>query len=614
MKKVLTCLAILSFGLTTIKAQEITRETNEYDNGESGRIGLASDDSGNAYYFRTNRTTMAPNSYNTNVYIFHKDSSSGAPRKLFNLNTSLNYSQINGIDALPTGEYVGVCGGQTTGSGQKLWVNVSDSLGNTHYQYISNATTGTSVGYAFQFIDKDNYLVAANYLSYPRKGILMKLAVGASKSRTVTFQSNNGTVFIRGMERISSNVTYVCGTYSGVLNKPGLDTNNTGVSSFIMQINDDLNTQWIKSLGEEGDDILVTEIHADDNGIYLVGTINSSSPITIDNVTLEGNGNPTGFYLKLDLQGNALHGDVFTSTSSCYGQKVLPISSCGGFILQYRFIESMVVGADTITGNTAQFNGMLLKMSETGNVISKLPIQSMDTGSVAQFNGITAGTDDKSVIALCEYVGGADIGNHNLPYVNQADPAYTTQSIVDINWNQKPGPVTISNNSVSSGATSGTVVGELSTEDCDDEQHTYTLVSGAGDSDNGSFTIQGNEVTTNGTVTPGANMQIRVRSTDASGAFVEEVFTVNVENMIGLSDGNLTQETIQLYPNPTTGLITLQIDEPVKSIQLIDLQGANVSLDPKAKQFDLSDLSRGMYVMSIETHSGYQTHHKIILK
>ncbi len=93
-----------------------------------------------------------------------------------------------------------------------------------------------------------------------------------------------------------------------------------------------------------------------------------------------------------------------------------------------------------------------------------------------------------------------------------------------------PTNIYLSNNSISEGLPSGTVVGNFSTADPTwGDTFTYTLVTGSGDNDNASFSI------TNQTLYTAAvfdfqvqnTFNIRVRSTDQNGLWCEQTFVVS---------------------------------------------------------------------------------------
>ena len=75
---------------------------------------------------------------------------------------------------------------------------------------------------------------------------------------------------------------------------------------------------------------------------------------------------------------------------------------------------------------------------------------------------------------------------------------------------------------------SATTIGTLSSVDFNiGNTFTYTLASGVGDTDNSLFTISGNTLSTNSTVNAGT-YSIRVRSTDNSDLYFDEVFSIKV--------------------------------------------------------------------------------------
>ncbi len=100
--------------------------------------------------------------------------------------------------------------------------------------------------------------------------------------------------------------------------------------------------------------------------------------------------------------------------------------------------------------------------------------------------------------------------------------------------NSAPTDISLSPSAVPENAISGTTVGTLSTTDSDSgDTHTYTLVSGTGSTDNGSFSISGNTLKTAAVFDyeSRTSYSIRVRTTDSGGAYYEEQLTVSVTNV-----------------------------------------------------------------------------------
>ncbi|GIW78482.1 MAG: hypothetical protein KatS3mg105_0289 [Gemmatales bacterium] len=100
--------------------------------------------------------------------------------------------------------------------------------------------------------------------------------------------------------------------------------------------------------------------------------------------------------------------------------------------------------------------------------------------------------------------------------------------------NDLPTDINLSNNTVAENQPVGTVVGTFSTVDEDaGDTFTYALVSGPGDTDNGSFAIVGDQLQTNAVFDfeTQNTFSIRVRTTDAGGLTFDKIFTITVTNV-----------------------------------------------------------------------------------
>ncbi len=99
------------------------------------------------------------------------------------------------------------------------------------------------------------------------------------------------------------------------------------------------------------------------------------------------------------------------------------------------------------------------------------------------------------------------------------------------NVNEAPTDIGLSPAAVDENQSVNTVVGALSTVDPDSgDTFTYTLVAGAGSTDNASFNIAGGNLRTSAIFDFEAksSYSIRVRSTDSGGLFTEKAFTVTI--------------------------------------------------------------------------------------
>lgn len=95
-----------------------------------------------------------------------------------------------------------------------------------------------------------------------------------------------------------------------------------------------------------------------------------------------------------------------------------------------------------------------------------------------------------------------------------------------------------------------------------------------------------------------------------TGNFKSLVTSVNIEEIFKLV----------IYPNPTHGLITLQLpDAPMASVTIMDLKGLAIKtvpniIDEKTLQIDLGNLSAGTYSLLIETGQSKRVEKVIIIK
>jgi VCBS repeat-containing protein len=102
-------------------------------------------------------------------------------------------------------------------------------------------------------------------------------------------------------------------------------------------------------------------------------------------------------------------------------------------------------------------------------------------------------------------------------------------TVTDVN--EAPTDISLSSSTVAENQSVGTIVGAFGTADADTANtFTYALVSGVGDTDNGSFNVNGSDLRTSAIFDYEAKSvySIRVRSTDQGGLWVEKQFTITV--------------------------------------------------------------------------------------
>lgn len=106
------------------------------------------------------------------------------------------------------------------------------------------------------------------------------------------------------------------------------------------------------------------------------------------------------------------------------------------------------------------------------------------------------------------------------------------------NTNDAPTEIDLSNNFINENSAVGIVIGSLSTADVDlGDTHAYSLVTGTGDTDNASFAIVGMDLVTNAEIDFESKIShaIRVQTDDSEGGVFEKEFTIEVNDITGLS-------------------------------------------------------------------------------
>ena len=116
-----------------------------------------------------------------------------------------------------------------------------------------------------------------------------------------------------------------------------------------------------------------------------------------------------------------------------------------------------------------------------------------------------------------------------------------TITILDVVENAVPTNITLSANTINENNAVNAVIGNLGSTDADTgDTHTYTLVSGAGDTDNASFSVVGNQLKAGITFDfeTKSSYSIRVKTTDAGGLTFEKALTISINDLNEDSDGD----------------------------------------------------------------------------
>jgi len=268
--------------------------------------------------------------------------------------------------------------------------------------------------------------------------------------------------------------------------------------------------------------------------LILTGANSYTGNTFVANGTLEGNAS--------SVRGNILIGTTDTNNLGYTNTTALILNQAsdatfGGSITGKGTLEKNGAGVLTLTGNLTYTNtttvsgGSLVATNATR-------VASITTNTVA-VSGLTstaAGTNNLLPGPL------ANLSSYDTPIVEGLAPTQSASLTNSPNLklvivgtaNSAPTGISLSANTIAENNDANAPVGDLNTQDPNvGDTFIYTLVSGAGSTDNASFKISGNQLLASEAFDfeTKSNYLIRVRTTDAVGATFEKEFTITVTNV-----------------------------------------------------------------------------------
>jgi Ca2+-binding RTX toxin-like protein len=256
--------------------------------------------------------------------------------------------------------------------------------------------------------------------------------------------------------------------------------------------------------GDGKSDLAVTNVGS--NSISVLLNILSSATIAITNTLPPPiNTVPTAQTINEDTQAaitgisvNDLDGNL-ASTKLTVANGTINVDIAGG--------ATILTGANnssslTLTGTQTQINTALGTLKYQGNL---------------NFNGadtLTVLSTDSSATPLTD----TDIVSLTIKPINDA-----------------PTDISLSATNVNENVPINTAIGTFATIDPDNNSgFTYSFITGAGDNDNSSFSINGDQLTINSSpdFESKSTYSIRVRSTDAGGQFFDKVSVITVNDLV----------------------------------------------------------------------------------
>ena len=396
-----------------------------------------------------------------------------------------------------------------------------------------------------------------------------------------------------------------------------------------MDANGNFVVSWT-SLGQDGDGAGVYARRYDANGTALgaefqvnVATagaqsssnvardINGNFLITWTDSTADGSG--TGIMAQPFLASGTRVGSPFLvnqTTSGSQGSAGVSLSPSGSSFIAW-----------TSDGQDGSSGGVYLRTfgpppNSVPSITSPASLSSPENAAV--ITTLTATDTDSPAQTLTFFVsGGPDAAQFSIHATNQLLPAtpfnfeqpadsdgdnvyvvrvrvedgaggvaYRWLTVTVTNTNEAPSAISLSNNSIAENQPANTTIGTLSTTDPDSgETFTYTLVSGTGDVDNGSFVIAGNTLRSNTVFDYETrnSYTLRVRTTDAGGLWFERQFTISVTNANDApTQVSLSNVVSTLLANTSTAnairLADLSVTDDGEGTNTLGLSGADAGV------------------------------------
>lgn len=131
-----------------------------------------------------------------------------------------------------------------------------------------------------------------------------------------------------------------------------------------------------------------------------------------------------------------------------------------------------------------------------------------------------------------------------------------------------PSDLLLSASTFDENISAGSVVANLSSTDEDSgDTHTYSLVSGDGSEDNGSFEIVGDELKIKDSpdFETKSSYSIRVETKDSGGLTLDKSFTLSVNDVEEITPTSTTESTAPSEPNPANDINEESVNEDIES-------------------------------------------------
>jgi Ca2+-binding RTX toxin-like protein len=363
--------------------------------------------------------------------------------------------------------------------------------------------------------DKNNYLTG----DFNGDGKTDLIHFIENRVVNVWFSSGDGKFEIKKIGFTPAN-GYAIGNKSNYLTG---DFNGDGKTDLVHLVNNDYVNAWISN----GDGTFNVTTPISNNG-YAVGS-NSYKYLTGD---FSGDG-------KTDLihfvNNNYTHTWISKSNTS-------PLNIMPSLQVVYEDTQIAIAGisVNDLDGNLASTKLTVVNGTLNVNIAGGAAILiGANNSSTLTLTGTQSQIN--TALGTLKYQGNLNFNGADTLTVLSTDSSATpltdtdTVSLTISPINDAPTDISLSATNVNENVPINTAIGTFTTIDPDNNSgFTYSFITGAGDNDNSSFSINGDQLTINSSpdFESKSTYSIRVRSTDAGGQFFDKVSVITVNDLI----------------------------------------------------------------------------------
>lgn len=307
-------------------------------------------------------------------------------------------------------------------------------------------------------------------------------------------------------------------------------------------------TVFINDVNDQPSDVALSTTDIDEtttNGGYIatISTTDQDNPDTHTYSLVSGTGDVDNASFAINSNVLVSNTSFNINSQSSYSIR-LASTDAGGLTVEKQINLNVVDGNFAPTGITID-NAVVAENSGVGAIVGTFATTDADVTDTHTYTLVAGnGDDDNASFSIsgsqlltaidcdAETQSSFSIRVRSTDNGGASTEEEFTVTVIDIN--EAPTGLTLSSNVVAENQSAGTVVGTLTVADQDaGDTHTYHLVQGAGSTDNGSFSISGNILSTTAKFDfeTKDSYALRVQVTDGAGQSWTEALTVNVADM-----------------------------------------------------------------------------------